>query len=59
MKRTKPDYEPKTEIEPKTAEFWLSTGAIVLDDIGQENSYYTDEFSTVFYSKNYPKLELA
>ena len=45
------------EIEIKTAEFWLSTGAVRITDIGEENTYYENEFGHLFFCKNYPSYE--
>jgi hypothetical protein len=44
-----------TEIEVKTMESWLSTGAIVLTDTGSENLYFLDQFGNQFYCKCYPQ----
>jgi len=44
-----------TEIEIKTMETWLKTGAIVLTDTGSENLYFVDQFGNQFYCKCYPK----
>jgi hypothetical protein len=45
------------EIEINTANFWLSTGAIRVTDIGEENTYYENEFGHLFFCKNYPSYE--
>jgi hypothetical protein len=45
------------EIEINTAELWLSTGAIRITDIGEENTYYENEFGHLFFCKNYPTHE--
>ena len=42
------------EIEINTAKLWLSTGAIRITDIGEENTYYENEFGHLFFCKNYP-----
>ena len=42
------------EIEIKTAETWLASGAITVSDIGNENTYYVNEFGHGFFCKNYP-----
>jgi len=42
------------EIEIPTANLWLSTGAITITDIGEENTYYVNEFGHLFFCKNYP-----
>jgi len=44
-----------TEIEEKTADTWLSLGTIWVTDVGQENTYYVDQFENQFYCKNYPQ----
>jgi hypothetical protein len=44
-----------TEIEIKTMESWLATGAIVLTDTGSENLYFIDQFGNQFYCKCYPQ----
>ena len=43
------------EIEEKTAILWLQLGTIKITDIGQENTYYIDQFKNQFYCKNYPR----
>jgi hypothetical protein len=45
------------EIEINTAELWLSTGAVRITDIGEENTYYENEFGHLFFCKNYPTHE--
>ena len=45
------------EIEISTAELWLSTEAIRITDIGEENTYYENEFGHLFFCKNYPTYE--
>ena len=59
MLRTRTPYKstlPKiTEIEEKTADLWLSLGTIRVTDIGQENTYYVDQFDNQFFCKNYPR----
>lgn len=45
------------EIEIPTADLWLSTGAITITDIGEENTYYTNEFGHLFFCKNYPSRD--
>ena len=42
------------ELEPKTADNWLARGTITITELGEENTYYVDEFDTAFYCKNYP-----
>ena len=44
-----------TEIEEKTANLWLELGTIKITDIGQENTYYVDQFENQFFCKNYPR----
>jgi hypothetical protein len=44
-----------TEIEEKTADTWLNLGTIWITDVGQENTYYIDQFNNEFYCKNYPR----
>ena len=48
-----------TEIEESTAESWLATDAIRVTSIGNENTYYIDQFSNEFFCKNYPDNELV
>jgi hypothetical protein len=43
------------ELEEKTANLWLSLGTITIDETGQENTYYVDQFGNQFYCKNYPQ----
>lgn len=45
----------RREIESRTAELWLKTGAIQLETTGNENSYYVNEFGHEFFCKNYPE----
>lgn len=45
------------EIEIVTADLWLSTGAIEITEIGNENTYYVNEWGHEFFCKNYPKQE--
>ena len=44
-----------SEIEEITANLWLELGTIKITDIGQENTYYVDQFENQFYCKNYPR----
>jgi hypothetical protein len=44
-----------TEIEEKIADTWLNLKTIWITDVGQENTYYIDEFDNEFYCKNYPQ----
>ena len=43
-----------TEIETKTAENWLASGAIRVTQRGEENTYYVTEFDHEYFAKNYP-----
>ena len=45
------------ELEEKVANNWLSTGAITITDMGDENTYYINEFGSEYYCKNYPTFE--
>jgi len=51
---TKLKLELPRELEIKTADLWLSTGAIKITSIGEENTYYSNEFGHLFFCKNYP-----
>ena len=42
------------EIEIQTAEIWLASGAIKVSHVGNENTYYVNEFDHQFMCKNYP-----
>jgi hypothetical protein len=42
------------ELEENTANAWLKSGAIRITDVGEENTYYVNEFDHEFYCKNYP-----
>ena len=42
-------------IEVETDEVWLASGAITVSDIGEENTYYVNEFGHEFFCKNYPE----
>ena len=46
------------ELEEVTADCWQAMGTIWPTEYGNENTYYTDEFDTVFFCKNYPDNEL-
>ena len=46
------------EIESITADTWLAQNTIQVIELGEENTYYTDEFGSEFYCKNYPELEV-
>jgi len=50
--KTKTNLPVIREIESKTADLWLSTGAITVTDTGEENTYYTNEFGHLFFCKN-------
>ncbi len=39
-------------IEIETAELWLKLGTIEVTEIGQENTYYKDQFDNQFFCKN-------
>ena len=53
MKTTMKTKLPEVrEIEIKTADLWLSTGAVTVADIGEENTYYVNEFGHMFFCKN-------
>jgi hypothetical protein len=54
---TKTKLNLPKEIEIQTAELWLASGAITVCDIGNENTYYVNEFGHRFYCKNYPELQ--
>lgn len=41
------------EIEVKTALAWLAAGAIELVEVGEENSYFENEFGHRFFCKDY------
>jgi len=43
------------EIEIQTADLWLASSAIKVSQIGNENTYYINEFGHEFMCKNYPK----
>jgi len=48
-------------IEQNTVDLWLSLGTIKISELGEENTYYVDQFDNEFYCKNYPnnKYEVA
>jgi hypothetical protein len=52
--KMKTKLELPKEIEMPTADLWLSTGAVTITDIGEENTYYANEFGHLFFCKNYP-----
>ena len=57
MKRTKittTKLDLPREIEIQTAEIWLASGAIKVSHVGNENTYYVNEFDHKFMCKNYP-----
>jgi hypothetical protein len=54
--KVKTTLKIQREIEIKTAETWLASGAITISDIGNENTYYVNEFGHEFFCKNYPIL---
>jgi len=41
-------------IEQNTVDLWLSLGTIKISELGEENTYYVDQFDNEFYCKNYP-----
>ena len=45
------------EIEIATADLWLSTGAVEITEVGDENTYYKNEWGHEFFCKNYPTKE--
>lgn len=47
------------EISEETMRCWLSTGAIVETDCGQENLYFVDQFNNEFFCKCYPNREVT
>jgi hypothetical protein len=46
------------ELEINTADEWLAIGTIWITETGCENTYYTDQFGTQFFCKNYPCNDL-
>lgn len=52
MQTAKTNLPTIREIEIKTAELWIATGAITVTDIGNENTYYKNEFGHLFFCKN-------
>ena len=42
------------EIESNTANNWLKAGTITIVSIGEENTYYIDQFEYTYFCKNYP-----
>ena len=50
--KTKTNLPVIREIEIKTADLWLSTGAITVTNTGEENTYYMNEFGHLFFCKN-------
>jgi hypothetical protein len=55
-KKTTTKLDLPREIEIEIAEIWLASGAIKATDIGNENTYYANEFDHKFFCKNYPNL---
>ena len=41
-------------IEIQTAENWLANGTITVSSVGNENTYYTDQFGIEYFCKNMP-----
>ena len=46
-------------IEQTTVDLWLTIGTIKISELGEENTYYVDQFDNEFYCKNYPIQEVA
>ena len=46
-------------IEQNTVDIWLTMGTIKISELGEENTYYVDEFDNEFYCKNYPTQEVT
>ena len=46
--------EHPKEIEVKTAQVWLSAGAIEITEVGEENIYFENEFGHRFFCKGLP-----
>ena len=46
-------------IEQTTVDLWLTIGTIKISELGEENSYYVDQFDNEFYCKNYPIQEVT
>jgi hypothetical protein len=56
---TKTKLDLPKELEIQTAELWLASGAIKVSHIGNENTYYVNEFDHQFMCKNYPTQSLS
>ena len=41
------------EIEIRTMQTWLKTGAIIETDRGSENAYFVDEFDNEYFCKGH------
>ena len=41
-------------IEQTTVDLWLTIGTITISELGEENTYYVDQFGLEYYCKNYP-----
>lgn len=41
-------------IEQNTVDLWLTIGTITISELGEENTYYVDQFGLEYYCKNYP-----
>ena len=41
-------------IEQTTVDLWLTIGTITISELGEENTYYVDQFRLEYYCKNYP-----
>ena len=46
-------------IEQTTVDLWLTIGTIKISELGEENTYYVDQFDNEFYCKNYPIQEVT
>ena len=41
-------------IEQTTVDLWLTIGTFTINELGEENTYYVDQFGLEYYCKNYP-----
>ena len=48
-----------TEIESDTANNWLRQGENTITELGEENTYYIDEWDRRYFCKNYPQAPLS
>jgi hypothetical protein len=53
--RKKTSLPKLREIEEVTAATWVAQGTITVSSIGNENTYYVDQFDNEFFCKNYPR----